>query len=280
MSIVLHLEPPYNQDELNAAAVLIAALGGRSVPVINSLWEELDREDPNADRPIGSSSAGTDSERGDSSTPYAGDKITIKGEGPIIATLRVPEGALTIDPAAAFGSPLLPAVSAPAAAAAPSPPALNIVTGAELDSEGLPWDGRIYAESKSKISGGKWRQRRNTDQAFVDQVKAELRQAMGASSFAAIAAAAPTAVIPPPPATIVPPPPPATGGPAPTASVAPVATAAPEFGQMLERVVAAQTAGTLTTEAVNAAVAAVGLTTIRDLAHRPDLIPQFELVLG
>lgn len=98
--------------------------------------------------------------------------------------------------AAAFGVPAAPlAVSTPAIAAAstvaPPPPVNTAPTtttpgvassaGVELDSKGLPWDGRIHAESKGKIADGTWRKKRQIDPALVAQVEAELRQVMGAA---------------------------------------------------------------------------------------------------
>lgn len=47
---------------------------------------------------------------------------------------------------------------------------------AELDSEGLPWDERIHAGTRTKTAGGLWTKRRNLDDATRNKVVAELLQ--------------------------------------------------------------------------------------------------------
>lgn len=61
------------------------------------------------------------------------------------------------------------------AAGTAAPPQANPV---ELDSEGLPWDGRIHSSSHAKITNGTWKLIRGSDPAIVDAVKAELRALM------------------------------------------------------------------------------------------------------
>lgn len=51
------------------------------------------------------------------------------------------------------------------------------VADAELDSDGLPWDERIHASTKSKTAAGAWTKRRGVDDATRDAVIAELREA-------------------------------------------------------------------------------------------------------
>lgn len=48
----------------------------------------------------------------------------------------------------------------------------------ELDSEGLPWDKRIHASTKTKIASGVWKLARGVDASVVEAVKAELRGLM------------------------------------------------------------------------------------------------------
>lgn len=43
----------------------------------------------------------------------------------------------------------------------------------ELDSAGLPWDERIHSGSKKKNADGKWKLRKNVDEALVKSVEAE-----------------------------------------------------------------------------------------------------------
>lgn len=53
------------------------------------------------------------------------------------------------------------------------------VGSVDVDSRGLPWDGRIHSSSKGKIvKDGTWKLRRNIDQAVVEQVEAELLAVM------------------------------------------------------------------------------------------------------
>jgi hypothetical protein len=47
----------------------------------------------------------------------------------------------------------------------------------------------------------------------------------------------------------------------------------------MRTVVAKQAGGTVTTQMTNEIAASLGLTSIRDLANRPDLIPTFEALL-
>lgn len=117
------------------------------------------------------------------------------------------------DPVAVFGVPAAPlAVSTPeiaaAATVAPPPPAntapitttpgvVSSAAGVDLDTKGLPWDGRIHADSKNKIADGTWRKKRNLDPALLAQVEAELRQVMGAAPAAPFVS--PVAVVAPPP---------------------------------------------------------------------------------
>ena len=50
--------------------------------------------------------------------------------------------------------------------------------GVELDSNGLPWDGRIHSEGHAKLTDGGWRKRRGVAAEVVAHVEAELRALM------------------------------------------------------------------------------------------------------
>jgi hypothetical protein len=50
--------------------------------------------------------------------------------------------------------------------------------GAELDIDGRPWDVRIDSSAKTKTTDGRWKIARNKDKALVEQVKAELLNAV------------------------------------------------------------------------------------------------------
>lgn len=75
------------------------------------------------------------------------------------------------------------------------------VKDAELDNEGMPWDERIHASTKTKTAKGIWTKRKGVDDATRDAVVAELRQQYPADESADEApAAAPTAPTVAPPA--------------------------------------------------------------------------------
>jgi len=169
------------------------------------------------------------------------------------------------DPAVVFGNGPLPfgATSAPA----PEPVAGPAVAGVEVDVTGLPWDARFHAGTKRQNADGKWTAKKGVHEETVRVVTDQLRANM----------AAPAAVPPPPPppapaAPIVPPPPLAT----PAAAVNPSMTGPQMFAALMAKVTAAQTAGKLATEQLNAIVAGVGLSATSALMMRPDLIPTVE----
>ena len=190
---------------------------------------------------------------------------------------------------------------APAAAtsAPPTMPTENVANAStttasaavvELDKDGLPWDARIHAGTRSKCADGSWKKKRGVHDAVVDQVVSELRAIMAvpgpaptvtdaAAAFApppAAAAAAVTdaaAAFAPPAAAAAFAPPPAA------AAVAPEGTL-PPFPALMRKITAAQTAGKLNPAQITAAVQSVGLNMLPDLLKRPDLIASVEAALG
>lgn len=98
-----------------------------------------------------------------------------------------------------------PTTTTPAAEPAPTAPQAQVtpqqVKEAELDNEGMPWDERIHAGTKTKTAKGIWTKRKGVDDATRDAVVAELRQQYPADESADEApAAAPTAPTVAPPA--------------------------------------------------------------------------------
>lgn len=94
-------------------------------------------------------------------------------------------------------------------------------------------------------------------------------------------APAPAAVPPPPSAASAPPvsppsPVPPAGSPAPSAPTDDATPPATLFAGAMRKVTAAQTAGHITVEETNAIISQLGLTAVRDLIARPDLVPTFE----
>jgi hypothetical protein len=169
-------------------------------------------------------------------------------------------------------------------AAPPPPPGPSVP--AELDSRGYPWDGRIHASNRAKKIDGSWKNRRGVDANMIVAVEAQTKPgaaAVGApppvtipgfpmASPTAQIAAVPTvsavsafvvgaANLPPVPpvaatALIVPPPPAPMPG-----NVAPAAAepSTIDFRGLMVKIQTATSAGKLTTEQVNAALASVGL---------------------
>ena len=133
-----------------------------------------------------------------------------------------------------------------------------------LDADGIPWDARIHAGTKTRLKASNtWKLKPGIDKALVDQVKAEL---MGVQAVVAVPA-------PPAPtladaaavsaALQAPPPPPAPTGPT-------------NFAELIKEVTSRITAGQMTPDQVNGAVATVTggqLTMCNQLAARQDLIP-------
>ena len=83
----------------------------------------------------------------------------------------------------------------------PSAPAPQVtpkqVADAELDKDGLPWDERIHAGTKTKTQKGIWTRKKGVDESVFDAVIAELRQQYPAAAPAAPAASTPPAVTTP-----------------------------------------------------------------------------------
>lgn len=145
----------------------------------------------------------------------------------------------------------------------------------ERDSDGIPWDERIHASTKSANKDGTWTRRRNTPDAAFDAVMAELRAANTARTMEAAAlltqpkptaadAFAPTPPpVPTPPAASAPTPPPA---PAP----APVTGSAPSFVQLMQKITAAQQAGKLDKAELDEALGQCGIEGVAKLVTADD----------
>jgi hypothetical protein len=205
---------------------------------------------------------------------------------------------VAMDPAAAFGGaqpaaplaasipPMAASTVAPAAAIAPITTmpgvasSVAVASSVDLDKQGLPWDGRIHAESKGKIADGTWRKKRNVDPGLVAQVEAELRQVMGAPAAPLAVSTAPSAPTPLP-ATVAP----VTAN-SPTASVSPAVVPPPpapapgaalgderqQFVALIGRTSAALQGGKITQEEITQCCQAAGLPALPLLANRLDLV--------
>lgn len=143
---------------------------------------------------------------------------------------------------------------------------METATNVPVDSEGLPWDGRIHSSSKEKlVKDSTWKLKRGVDKALVEQVKAELRGVMAIPTTATVTethglhplvAAQSTA-------------------PAPTA---PAAGSITTFAQLM----AAITAAKIDQATVAAILPTIdpAITSLAVVAPRPELIPRVAAALG
>jgi hypothetical protein len=94
-------------------------------------------------------------------------------------------------PADIFTAPPPPAPDGTTPAPPPSPPVNPdaTVSSIELDSDGLPWDARIHASTKTKIVSGQWKAKRKVSADTISIVTEELRSVMRAPTVVALAPA-------------------------------------------------------------------------------------------
>lgn len=215
------------------------------------------------------------------------DPATVFGGG---AVAPAPLAA-SIPPAAtpAIVAPPAPATTAPITTTL-GPASLGAVAASvELDKNGLPWDERIHAGTKTKLKSGEWKAKKSVDPALVASVEAELRARMAATPAPVAAVpAVPAAPVAPavdpaavfgaaapgvPPAPTIPTAPPVAPL-APAATVAPSVSADPAtFEQLMPRITAAVTAGIMPPTAVGAACAAHGVASVVTLQQSPQFVP-------
>ncbi|MGL4250606.1 MAG: hypothetical protein ACRCR1_08200 [Aeromonas sp.] len=188
-----------------------------------------------------------------------------------------------------------------------------------IDSEGLPWDERIHAGSKTRNQDGTWKARKKRQDMtaeewsdYVTGVKAELKELMNvpvvpvAVTGSELDAPAVTPPVPAPEPEVVPPvvgdvtpvpPVPAVEPPMPVPPVPvvePEVTVAIEAEQLPPAPPVSDSVTTfpalmtwltshesvLTVERVNQVVQSHGLTELKQLIQRPDLIPQVFVTLS
>lgn len=147
---------------------------------------------------------------------------------------------------------------------------------AELDKNGLPWDGRIHSGTKGKNQDGSWKALRNVNKDIVPGVEAELRALVGnapatgattgaSTSTATPASGAASTDTPPPPPPVpddAPPPPPVLDG--------------VTFGDVFKHVTALQKhadGNKLPQELLNEALSMVGLSTMAEFMKNKDKAP-------
>lgn len=284
MTITIQIDASTEPRELDAITALIASLRGVDAPVRYPVVETFPERDTSLNGTavravlaahLGAPVPNSSSEATEASAP------SISATEPVASAVNIP-----LPPAPVVAVPPPPVMSGAEAASA---------SGVELDAEGLPWDARIHSSNRKKTANGTWTRRRNTDDAMWDHVRTELRNAMGAP-------AVPEVPLPPAPVHVEVPPAEVADGPldpgsafAPMASAVPVATVAVSvppvpviappvnattgFQDLIVRITGAQSAGKLTPEQTAAACQSVGLTGVRELAVRPDLVWAVEKAL-
>lgn len=297
---------PANVAELDAVQALIASLRGDRPqflrPIDGTLHDSKATDDPGDDEQVDPAAAfGAQSpEQAFPAVPAA------PTAAPAIPVTAAPAGTPVhgTAPETPAGGP----DNGPAAIPTASPS-----SDVELDGDGLPWDGRIHsgpADKRPKNADGTWRKKRGVDDETIATVTAELRQVMGAPASGNPPAAAspePAPAAAPTPAPAAPPPTPAAAGmesgpavaspaanvPTPPAPPVPAVPAAPtpppaapaadvpaaSFADLMRKITARQTAGTLTVEATSEIAKSLGLTGVRDLINRPDLVAAFDQLL-
>ncbi len=272
--ITIHIDHESTDLDLAAIAAMIAVLRGQNIP-----------------------NAGPAPSPAPLPVSVPGTSVTVRDAPAATQTVSQLIGDAAVD----VSIPLPPAP--PVAADPPAAPPPPVTSGAPvtLDKDGIPWDARIHSSSRNKTAKGVWQRKRNTDDPEWERVRAELRQAMSAGAppapIEALIAALPTPPAMPDPAAafatpVAPQSPAPTASPAVAATIAadtapppavmpapPAPTSGDPFGTFLVKVTAAQDAGQLTVAQCQAAAQSFGLSGLRDLHHRHDMIPAVEMAL-
>lgn len=155
-------------------------------------------------------------------------------------------------PPPAFVPPALPPTSVTTL-----PPVAPARPSVDVDANGLPWDNRIHSRGKSKLANGCWKVKRELNPALLQQVEAELRQAISA----------PAPLVAPPVNPQVP------GIPVSPFVADPIAPAQNDFPYLMALVTECTTTNRITSAEVNEIVKGFGIPSFPLTATRPDLVP-------
>ena len=258
MQIVITLDGTEPKAVSNRLIVAIAALYGQVPPVATAadtaaMIEKMAVVNPNlpANMMVAVTPTGTvvQTTEPDAAAVFGACPLTV--DAAVLPTAPVaPQAGVPLPPSASLppAPPPGPTASVPPVAA----PTASVVT----DKNGLPWDARIHASSKTMNADGSWRGRRNTDAHIIASVEAELRALM------AIPAPAPASIAPPAINSVAPPPP-------------FMASAPTTLAEMMPLLTTAMLAGKLQPTAVGEVLAEMGVAGGAPmLAARPDLVPQ------
>lgn len=166
--------------------------------------------------------------------------------------------AILTDPALVFGnirsSEVVVEIPNPTSAGTVAQPISAAIPDASIDKSGLPWDGRIHANTKSLNADGTWRGKRGVADALVTTVTGELRKLMAIPS--------------PGPQLVAPAPPPPQQAPLP-----PAADTQKAYIDLFGRVSATMSAGKLTDEQLKMCLESIGVPSLPLLGARLDLVP-------
>lgn len=201
-------------------------------------------------------------------------RVTVTGGGGPAPTS--PEEAVTIDPAAAFGSPQ-PAPAAPAPEITPpSEPTAGSASG--VDSAGLPWDERIHSSSRATTQDGTWRYRKGVSEDTKRAVEAELKGQPASPPVPAPAPAPVAPVAPQPPSSTAPAAPTPPSAPPVSPATAPT-TGLPPFPAFMSRMMPYTRDGKTSLARIGELAASLGVASLPSLAGAPELIPSLEALV-
>lgn len=197
----------------------------------------------------------------------AGGVVEVAATQPGAAVPAVPFVPADTAPAPVTGistaaSAQVSAQSAPPSVPPVPPSSMPVPAPAELDVDGLPWDARLHAGTKTKNQDGRWKGKRGVSEADKGAIVASLRLL-----YPAPAVAAPPAPVAAPPA------PPAA------AAVTAVDWSKPSDGTFvgfMRRVQALSVAGKVSSAQIHGFCVAVGLTKMPDLAANVAKIPEVD----
>lgn len=267
-----------DREQIAAAHALLAAILGNVVtPAVPAFPQLAAVDHPSAGQPSASDVFG-----GQPLPSLTNAAAVFGGQPPPLAQAAavagLPASAVLQTLPVAAGVSQAPSPAAPPAYLAPAVQAqviASVTPTMERDKNGLPWDERIHAGTKTKNADGGWKKKKNVDEATVAGVEAQLR-AMPQSAAPLL-----PGVPPQPPAGLpqnvsalpgvplgVPPAPSVPAQAMPAAS-----TASPsDFESLMMRVTAATAAGILPPTATGVACTAVGLPNILTLQTNPAFV--------
>jgi len=114
-------------------------------------------------------------------TPLTHGAINAPSTVGVAQSMTAPEALPEISSTLIMNAPVPPVPTSENVVQVAAPPMVNLASGVEIDTHGLPWDARIHASTKRKNADGSWTAKRGVDQAVAASVEAELRALMSAA---------------------------------------------------------------------------------------------------